>query len=292
MQERVVGPQARKKRPRRAAYALPTLFTSANIFFGFISILQAIEGALHARAGTGAASDYFSNSAKALGVAVFSDGLDGFVARLTNTASDFGRELDSLADVITFGIAPAVLTYVWGALFVQTEDTLLYSHLTRAAYLVAFFYLLCGAVRLARFNIQTHPASKDTARSDRRFFVGMPIPAGAAMIATVVYMDPWPVRSSAYSIAWLVLAVIVGLLMVSTWRYPSFKHIRAPKPHSSLVVIVVAGALCLIFFYSQPVLLALASTYTASGIVIRVVGFLRKRTRARRLAATSETHLG
>lgn len=247
---------------------------------------------MHARTGAGPVANYFSNSAKALGVAVFSDGLDGFVARLTNTASDFGRELDSLADVITFGLAPAVLVYVWGALFVTTDDTLLYSHLTRAAYLVAFFYLLCGAVRLARFNVQTNPSPKDANRPDRRFFVGMPIPAGAAMIATVVYIDPWPIRSSAFSIAWLVLVTLVGLLMVSTWRYPSFKHMRAPKPRSPLVVIAVAGAFLLVFFYSQPVLLAMASAYVASGIIIRAASFIRRRTRSRTLPATSEPRIG
>lgn len=195
--------------------------------------------------------------------------------------------------MITFGIAPAVLTYVWGALFVETAgDGALYSQLTRAAYLVAFFYLLCGAVRLARFNVQTNPAPTSTSRPDRRFFVGMPIPAGAAMIATVVYIDPWPLHNTTFCIAWLVLVTVVALLMVSTWRYPSFKHIRAPKPRSPLVVLFVAGAFFLVFFYSQPVLLALASAYVASGIVIRIASFVRKHRRAHKVAASPESHLG
>ncbi|MBV9038225.1 MAG: CDP-alcohol phosphatidyltransferase family protein, partial [Acidobacteriaceae bacterium] len=166
------------KRPRRAAYALPTLFTSGNIFLGFIAILQAFEGALQVRGGDFGVNAHFALAAKLLGFAVFFDGLDGRIARMTNTVSDFGRELDSLADVITFGIAPAVLAFVWGVLFVATPDEgNLLSHLSRAGYLLAFFYLLCGAVRLARFNVQTNPMPKNPGRPDRKYFVGMPIPA-------------------------------------------------------------------------------------------------------------------
>ncbi len=231
-------------------------------------------------------------AAKALGVAVFCDGLDGGIARMTNTTSDFGRELDSLADLVTFGIAPAVLTYVWGVLFVSTLDPALTSHLHRAGYLVAFFYLLCGAVRLARFNVQTNPMPKNPGRPDRKYFVGMPIPAGAGLIASIVYISPSPMQLYALSILWLILIVIVGLLMVSTWRYPSFKQIGIGKPRSPLVVLVVAGAIFMIVFWSQPVLLAMACTYVSSGILIRVGGILRRRRRSRPPTQVPEHQIG
>ncbi len=128
-----MGSPVAGKRPRRAAYALPTLFTSANIFLGFVAILQAFEGALQASGGDVAANPHFDLAAKSIGFAVLFDGLDGRIARLTNTTSDFGRELDSLADVVTFGIAPAVLIFVWGVLFVVAPgDFQLQSHLSNA----------------------------------------------------------------------------------------------------------------------------------------------------------------
>ena len=229
-----------------------------------------------------------------MGFAVFFDGLDGFIARITNTTSDFGRELDSLADVITFGIAPAVLFYVWGILFVAPGgDNSLYKHLTRAGYLVAFLYLLCGAVRLARFNVQTNPMPKNPGRPDRRYFVGMPIPAGAGFIAAVVYMDASPVRSVMFSIAWLIMTAIIALLMVSNWRYPSFKQqVSSAKPRSPLIVLILGSAATLIWLWSQPVLLILATTYVLTGIFIRVGGIIRRRKRSRPPSQLPEHQIG
>ena len=238
-------------------------------------------------------NSHFVIAAKALGFAVFFDGLDGFIARITNTTSDFGRELDSLADVITFGIAPAVLFYVWGILFVApTGDNNLYTHLTRAGYLVAFLYLLCGAVRLARFNVQTNPMPKNPGRPDRRYFVGMPIPAGAGFIAAVVYMDASPVRSAMFSIAWLIMTAIISLLMVSNWRYPSFKQISSAKPRSPLIVLILGSTATLIWLWSQPVLLILATTYVLTGIFIRVGGIIRRRKRSRPPTQLPEHQIG
>ncbi len=281
-----MGPQEPKKRPRRAAYALPTLFTCGNVFVGFFAIMEAFEGV---RSGNFV---HYSIAAAALGFAVFFDGLDGRVARMTNTTSDFGRELDSLADVITFGIAPGVLAYVWGVLPVQMADRALYSHLTRAGYLIGFFYLLCGAVRLARFNVQTNPMPKNPGRPDRKYFVGMPIPAGAGLIAAVVYVDPSPITHFTESVMWLILVAIVGLLMVSTWRYPSFKQVSASKPRSPLVVLIVGATAILIFLWRQPVLLALASLYVSSGIFIRLGGLIRRLRRSRPTARLPEHQVG
>jgi CDP-diacylglycerol--serine O-phosphatidyltransferase len=212
---------------------------------------------------------------------------------MTNTTSDFGRELDSLADVITFGIAPAVLVFVWGVLFVLAPGgDPVETHLDRAGYLVAFFYLLCGAVRLARFNVQTNPMPKNPGRPDRKYFVGLPIPAGAGFIATVVYMDAAPVRSFSFSVFWLILIVIVSLLMVSTWRYPSFKQVSITKPRTPLTVLVVAGVAFLISQWSQPVLLIAACAYLLSGIIIRIGGIVRRHRKSRPPAHLRERQIG
>ena len=242
-------------------------------------------------AGDYSASGHFATAAKALGFAVFFDGLDGRIARMTKTTSDFGKELDSLADVITFGIAPAVLAFVWGVLFVDTSE-MTRSHLMRAGYMVAFVYLLCGAVRLARFNVQPNPAPNSPARPDRRYFVGMPIPAGAGFIAAVVYLGGAPLRSISFVIGWLVLVTIVSLLMVSTWRYPSFKQISVSKPRTPLIVLLVGAIAFLIWEWSQPVLMAFASAYVFSGIAIRAGGFFRRRSRSREMSPRPEHQIG
>ncbi len=210
---------------------------------------------------------------------------------MTRTTSDFGRELDSLADVITFGIAPAVLAFVWGVLFVVSPIEGFGSHVTRAGYLVAFFYALCGAVRLARFNVQTNPAPKNPGRPDRKYFVGMPIPAGAGFVAASVYMDASPVRSFGFSIVWLIAVSVVALLMVSTWRYPSLKQISSSKPRSPLIVLVV-GAVAIIWAWSQPVLLAMALAYVLSGILLRIGGLVRRRMKLRPAAPVGEHQIG
>jgi CDP-diacylglycerol--serine O-phosphatidyltransferase len=280
--EQLPGPDfVDRRRPRRAAYALPTLFTSGNIFLGFLAIIQAFQGALAVRAGDFGPNNHFANAAKAIGFAVFFDGLDGRIARMTNTVSEFGRELDSLADVITFGIAPAVLAFVWGVQFVQPAFSGEYlSHVLRAGYFISFLYLLCGAARLARFNIQSHPVLKNPGRPDRKYFAGMPIPAAAGFIASIVFFaDASPVVNVYLSALWQLAIAGVALLMVSTWRYPSFKQISSTQPRSPLVVIVFGLFIYLIWNWAQIVLLILAVTYVSSGIVIRIGGILRRRLR-------------
>jgi len=272
---------------------LPTVFTSGNIFLGFIALVQAFQGAIQAATGDLGVNGHFALAAKALGFAIFFDGLDGRIARMTNTTSDFGRELDSLADFITFAIAPAVLAFLWGVRSVSLPyDAPLESHLLRAGYLVAFLYLLCGAVRLARFNVQTNPIPKNPGRPDRKYFVGMPSPAAAGLVAAIVFFDPAPVRSVAFSIAWLVLVGMTGLLMVSTWRYPSFKQVSVTKPRTPLIVLIVGAVAFMIWEWAQPFLLAASSTYVLSGIVIRVGGFLRRHRKVRPNASYPEHQIG
>ena len=289
--ERLVDPGSPDRRPRRVAYALPTLFTAGNLFLGFLAILKAYEGAMYAAAGNPGFNLHFQSAAIMIGVAVFLDGLDGRIARMTNTVSDFGREMDSLADVITFGIAPGVLAFAWGIQFVDGEIGVMgREHIRRAGYFATFFYALCGAARLARFNVQTNPVPKNPGRADRKYFVGLPIPAAAAMVAAVVFAagsEPvfwWP-----YAVTWIVLLFGLALLMISTWRYRSFKDFNLLRPRSTASIIVLGSLIYLVWNYPQPALLGMAVAYVGSGIAIRFLGILR---RLRPLLARKEHPVG
>jgi CDP-diacylglycerol--serine O-phosphatidyltransferase len=198
---------------------------------------------------------------------------------MTNTMSDFGREMDSLADVITFGLAPAVLAYAWGFHFVDaTLEVFPKEHVLRAGTFVAFVFLLCSASRLARFNVQTNPIPKNPGRADRKYFVGLPTPAAAGLVAAVVYAaGSEPLAYWVPAMAWLLLLALLSFLLVSTWRYRSFKDFNLLSPRSFKSVILTGILIVLIWNYSQPVLLAMATVYTASGIVVRIGGIVRRR---------------
>jgi CDP-diacylglycerol--serine O-phosphatidyltransferase len=266
-----------KRRPK-AAYALPTLFTAGNIFLGYLSILRSFQGSLLVSSDPANAAANFETAAKCIGVGMLLDGLDGRIARMTNTTSEFGRELDSLADIISFGIAPALLAYAWGVQFVDVSaGPALVDHLQRAGKFIVFLFLLCGAARLARFNIQKNPVPKNPGRPDRKYFVGLPIPSAAAAVAAVVYFfDSEPLRSWQASVAWIATLALLGFLMVSTWRYYSFKDINLRSPRSPLILVILGGLIYLIWNYSQIVLLLLALIYVMSGIIIRILGILRR----------------
>jgi CDP-diacylglycerol--serine O-phosphatidyltransferase len=281
LRDKLVDPRSPDRRPRRAAYALPTLFTAANIFLGYLSILRSFRGAMLAAAGDPGAADHFAVAAIAIGAAFFFDGLDGRIARMTNTTSDFGREMDSLADVISFGIAPAILAFAWGVQFVDTSIAPGFrGQLTNAGYFVAFLFLMCGAARLARFNIQKNPIPTNPGRPDRKYFVGLPIPAAAGMVAAVVFaFDGEPLAWWPLSVTWLALLLLLGFLMVSTWRYYSFKGVNLNKPRKPLMIVGMAAFIYAVWNYAQPVLLAMAVAYVGSGIVIRVGGIIRRRLR-------------
>lgn len=281
LSEKMADLKPPERHPRRAAYALPTLFTSGNIFLGYISVIQSFQGAMLASSGGVGAEPHFELAAKYIGLAVFLDGLDGRIARMTHTTSDFGRELDSLADVISFGVAPAVLAFAWGIQFLDPSiDPFWGEQVRRAGYFISFLFLLCGSARLARFNIQKNPVPKNPGRPDRKYFVGLAIPAGAGMVASVVYaagsspLHYWP-----FAAAWLALLALLSFLMVSTWRYYSFKDINLMRPRSSLTAILAGVLIILIWNYSQVVLLVMASIYVGSGIVTRIGGILRRRFR-------------
>src|SRR5207244_1162377 len=194
--------------------------------------------------------------------------------------SDFGREMDSLADVISFGMAPAVLAFAWGVQFIDVASGAWRAKIFNAGYFIAFLFLLCGSCRLARFNIQKNPVPKNPGKPDRKYFVGLPIPAAASMVAATVYAcDAEPIGWWFYSALWLGLLFLLGFLMVSTWRYYSFKGISMNKAYSPLIVIAVGAFVYGMFNYSQLLLLAMSSAYVASGIAIRIGGVVRRKMR-------------
>jgi CDP-diacylglycerol---serine O-phosphatidyltransferase len=253
------------RRQRKGMYLLPSMFTAGNMFLGFWAILQALQGSI-------AEPKHFDNAAIAIGFAVVFDGLDGAIARMTNTTSDFGKELDSLADVITFGVAPAVLAWMWGfhELPVMASPELL-TRLRQIGTLCSFLFLVAGAARLARFNIQLNPQPLNPGRPGKKYFVGMPIPGGAGCLAAVVHF--WtgvPLSAWWMSAIWCAFVAFCGFLMVSTWRFWSSKNLDWKSRQSFRYLILLSAIVCGIFLFSRYVLIALALAYMLSGVLTRL----------------------
>ncbi len=263
----------------RGAYALPSVFTAGTLFCGYYSIMKTIQAIALPADRLAEAAGLFDLAAIAIGVAVFTDGMDGRIARLTNAVSDFGRELDSLADVITFGVAPALLAFAWGVRMIEPLVNL--EPLSRFGYFLTFLFVVCGASRLARFNIQQNPVPKNPGRAGRRYFVGLPIPSAAALLAAVVHASGgYPLRRwLPWGMLWLLLLGVLSFLMVCTWRYYSFKDLNLLQQRSFLTVALIAMMIYLIWNFSQPVLLAMAVLYVGSGPAIRLGGLVRHRMR-------------
>jgi CDP-diacylglycerol--serine O-phosphatidyltransferase len=237
-------PPPRRRRLERSVFVLPGLFTVGNIFCGYYAILATMHG------------DY-SHAAHAIGVAIILDMLDGRIARLTNSCTGFGLQLDSLADVISFGIAPSVLAFVWGLSAVEP----------RLAWTAAFTFTICGAMRLARFNVQA---------GELKHFVGLPIPAAGGAIAAIVHFFGEPIENPLSSNLMVIGVFFIAFLMISTIRYSSLKHLTLGRK-SHLTILVIALLVALIFNYSRPTLLTLALTYCISGPLMRVYTVLRRK---------------
>ena len=239
----------RRNKLRRGVYLLPSMFTIGNMFCGYACIVYSMSGKLE-------------QAAPFIGIAIVLDMLDGRIARLTHTSSEFGVQLDSIADVLTFGIAPAILALSWG----QTK--LPSVHLHQWSWIVTFIFLICGAWRLARFNVQTQKPL-DTAA--KRNFIGLPIPAGAGLIAAVVHFFKSPIEQATPSVSWYLLVLLTGFLMASTFRYPSFKELQFLKRGSRLTLLATATLIGAIYFYSEVTLLLIAVAYVSSGLVMRTM---------------------
>ena len=226
----------RTRRFRRGVYLLPSMLTMGNMFCGYACIVYAMRGD-------------FATAAPFIGFAIVLDMLDGRVARMTGATSDFGLEFDSLADVISFGIAPAILAFTWGL-----------QPLGRIGWAVGFLFLAAAAVRLARFNIQT-------ATVDKRYFVGLPSPAAAAVPAATVFAYPWGFKSPVHSVAVLAMVIVPALLMVSTIKFRSFKTFDLSARRSYAVLILFAIGIALLAAQPDIFLVVLAYSYLVSGLI-------------------------
>ena len=235
-----------QRRFQRGVYLLPSMFTVANMFCGWACIVYAMRG------------DY-ATAAPLVAFALILDMLDGRIARLMGATSDFGVEFDSLADVISFGVAPAVLVFTWGL-----------EPLGRVGWAVGFLYVTATAMRLARFNIQS-------AGGDKRYFVGLPSPAAAGVLAATVFAYPSGLSDVGEAVLVLVVAIVPAALMVSRVRYRSFNALTPGRRHSYLTLIVIAGVIAAITILPQVVLVIMAYAYLLSGPTGLVVSKLRRR---------------
>ncbi len=244
-------PRQIHRRLQRGAYLLPSLFTIGNMLLGFYAIVLGLRK-----------EPDFRLAALLVFIAAFVDTLDGRIARMTGTESEFGKEYDSLADVVTFGAAPALLTYLWG---LRPFD--------RDAWLIPLFYMVCAATRLARFNVQTKV-------TDSRFFVGLPVPAAAGTICSILFFAPDNRTGSEDLRVWMQVLVatallLIGLLMVSTFRYYSFKKFDLRKRWSFRALIPIAAIVLVIYYIPYAFFLIFTVVYTLSGPVGWLIGRLR-----------------
>ncbi|MGD0095762.1 MAG: phosphatidylcholine/phosphatidylserine synthase [Terracidiphilus sp.] len=264
---------------RRGMFLLPSLFTVGNIAAGFFSITQTIA----AISEPGDAHTHLDWAAIAIIFAIPFDALDGRIARMTNTCSDFGKELDSLADAITFGVAPSLLALIWGFHFLpESIAPPLHENLLHVGAFICFLFLIGGVSRLARFNISHDAQPRNPGRPGRKYFVGMPIPAAAGMLATTVHLCYGiPIEAWWVAIFWIVLVGVSGFLMVSTWRFWSGKELSLSRRHPFQVLLLIAFVLFLIFRFSQVLLFAWALTYMFSGIWARAAYSWQRRRRWR-----------
>ena len=266
---------------RKGLYVIPTMFTAANVGMGFLAVIYSMRGFQVAASNVDQAGRYFDFASIAIGLAILFDTLDGRVARMTRTATEIGVQFDSLADVLTFGIAPVALMFSWAIAPVMHEGSSEY----RLGVFLLFMYLMCGAFRLARFNLQaTRPRVllEGTPKIDKKNFVGLPIPPAAGLLASIVhyapkplsvYTDEWP---RFYSIMMMTLIALLGILMVSTLKYSSFKNVGTGR-RSFYVILLIAAFGMSIWLYSRYALLTLSVAYVAHGVVWYLVSILRPR---------------
>ncbi|HSU89462.1 MAG TPA: CDP-diacylglycerol--serine O-phosphatidyltransferase, partial [Terriglobia bacterium] len=249
-----------RARIRRSLSIVPSLFTIGNIFCGYYSIVATLRGNW----------DY---AAVLIGIGYILDGLDGRVARLTKTTSDFGLQLDSIADVITFGVAPGILAFNWGFGASEGIDGSVAKHVHQLGSLATFAFVVCGALRLARFNLQAKLPPETTSK---RYFVGLPIPAAAGMIASIVHFFKTPTLMVGSALLWSFLILLLAFLMISTVRYYSFKEFDVKKARPSLALFGTAMLISLIYLYSEVMLLAIAAVYVTSGLILNLTHTVRR----------------
>ena len=269
---------------RKGLYLIPSAFTAGNIGMGFLSVMESLRGFQllgNVNPDVVGAEGHFDKAAVAIGFALLFDMLDGRIARLTKTTTEIGIQLDSIADVVTFGLAPAVLAYVWGYGSTLQEGT----DPHRLAWFLSFMYLICGAFRLARFNVQAsrpRVLSEGTVKVDKKYFVGLPIPVAGGLIAALVHFSPKPLihfgseRAQVYAVLMMLLVGFLSLMMVSTWRFSSFKTVGTRRGSMRTIIMALCVGV-LIFLYSRYVLLAIVVSYILYGLLSRMIGIVWRR---------------
>lgn len=235
--------------PLTRFYILPCMLTIGSLFCGFYSIIAAFGGRFYV-------------AAVAIGVAAVFDGLDGRVARMTRSTSSFGMELDSLCDMVSFGLAPALLAYFWALI-----------PYGRYGLLAAFLYVATTSLRLARFNTQS--AEKTVPHND---FVGLPCPAAAGMIASSVLFSTYVFKTTdtVQHISLLILIYVLSYLMISTHRYLSFKHVDIPRDKRFFVIVILVLLLIVLAMRPEVTLFVVLFFYILSGLVLALVGRRKK----------------
>ena len=273
---------------KKGLYVIPTLFTAANVAMGYLAVLWSIRGFQASTVSPELAATYFNSAGLAIGLAILFDTVDGRVARATRTATEIGVQLDSLADVLTFGIAPTALIYAWAIAPAFAEQS--FGH--NLGVFLLFAYLMCGTFRLARFNLQAtrpHVLIEGAVKVDKKAFVGLPIPPAGGLLASLVHFSPVPFNSfgepasTYYAYALLGLVAVLSILMVSTIRYTSMKSAGSGRQGFFLVLAIAALAM-FVFFYSKYALLAIAGVYVIHGIIwwiARLIGRMMRPATAR-----------
>jgi len=277
-------PEKERRGIRKGLYLIPSAFTAANIGMGYFAVMGAMRGFQLVEGGTEAellqAKSHFDNASVAIGWAVVFDALDGRIARLTKTTTEIGVQLDSIADVVTFGIAPAVLAYAWGYGSVFAEG----SNPHKLGWFLSFMFLICGAFRLARFNVQSsrpRVLAEGAVKVDKKNFVGLPIPMAGGFIAALVHFSPAPFSfhgvemGAVYSGLLMGAVALLSVLMVSTVRYTSFKTVGVGRRTTRLAILAVVAAGMLIWLYSRYVLVSIVGAYIFYGLLTRFAGLFR-----------------
>lgn len=262
---------------RRGIFLLPAMMTSANLLCGYYAVVASVVGT----------PDDFNHAAKAIGIAIVFDSLDGRVARMTGSNTEFGVQFDSLADVVSFGVAPAVLAYSWGVRSVANLAPGALRQLGHFGWLCCLAFLICCAWRLARFNVQ------GMAPGGSKYFVGMPTPAAAGVIASIVHafhkggplLDVGAIVDWRWSIPLLLLAVALGGLMTSTIRFYSFKDLPWGKKQPAVLILLTLLLLAIIWNFSEIALLVIACTYAIAGVTLHLVRYFRHRLVSRTAAS-------
>jgi len=251
-----------QKLRRRGIFLIPSLFTTANLLCGYYAVVASLLGG----------SQNFDLAAKAIGFAILFDSLDGRLARLLKANTDFGVQFDSLADVVSFGIAPAILAYAWGLRGLPGDGGLTVQQMNESfGWVLCSAFLICCAWRLARFNVH------GMAPGGSKYFVGMPTPAAAGMIAAIVHRFKQPLHDWRWSAAWFLLVAGLGALMISRIRYNSFKDIPLTRKQPSVAIVLLFLLVVVIWRYSEYALVIMASAYAVVGLTLHVIRFFRHR---------------